>query len=115
MSRCNIIFYTSSNGQKPVEAFLEKNLSVKIKTLRILANIKEYGLSSAIPHIKKLSGTPFWEIRILGKDNARIFYITQDKEIVILLHAFNKKTKKTPIGEISIAYKRYKDILDDIS
>lgn len=61
MSQCTIIFYTSSNGQKPVEAFFEKNLSVKTKTLRILSNIKEYGLSSAIPHIKKLADTPFWE------------------------------------------------------
>ena len=112
MSKCNIIFYTSSNGHKPVEAFLEKNSSVKIKTLRILSNIKEYGLSSAIPHIKKLTGTPFWEIRILGKNNARILYVTQDKETIVLLHAFKKQTKKTPLREISITYKRYKDILD---
>ena len=112
MSKCTIIFYISSNGQKPVETFLEKNLSVKTKTLRILSNIKEYGLSSAIPHIKKLSGTPFWEIRILGKNNARIFYAIQNKDIIILLHGFNKKTKKTPLQEIAITYKRYKDIID---
>lgn len=112
MSQCTIIFYTSSNSQKPVEAFLEKNLSVKTKTLRILSNIKEYGLSSAIPHIKKLAGTPFWEIRILGKDNARIFYVIENKNTIILLHGFNKKTKKTPSREIAITFQRYKDILD---
>ena len=112
MPKCNIIFYTSSNGRKPVEAFLEKNLSVKTKTLRILSNIKEYGLNSAIPHIKKLTGTPFWEIRILGKDNARIFYVTENKNTIVLLHGFNKKSKKTPLQEIAITFQRYKDILD---
>jgi len=111
-TKCTIIFYTSSNGQKPVEDFLEKHLSIKTKALRILFNIKEYGLSSAIPHIKKLTGTPFWEIRILGKDNARIFYVTQDKNTIILLHAFDKKTKKTPLREITITFQRYKDIID---
>lgn len=112
MIKTQILFYTSKNGQKPVEDFLNKHLAVKAKTLRILLNIKEYGLNSAIPHIKKLTGTPFWEIRILGKNNARIFYITQSQQAIILLHGFIKKTKKTPQKEISITYKRYKDIVD---
>ena len=102
MSKYTIIFYTSANGQKPV----------KTKTLRILSNIKEYGLVSAIPHIKKLTSTPLWEIRILGKDSARILYFIQSKNTIVLLHGFIKKTQKTPPQEISIAQKRYQDLLD---
>ena len=30
--------------------------------MRILHVIEEYGLKSAIPHLKKLKGTPLWEI-----------------------------------------------------
>jgi phage-related protein len=62
--------------------------------------------------LKKISSTPFWEIRILGKDNARIFYITENQNTIILLHGFIKKTKKTPSKEIAITFKRYKDIID---
>jgi phage-related protein len=112
MSKGTIIFYTSANGQKPVEDFLEHHLPIKTKTFRILSNIKEYGLISAVPHLKKLIGTPLWEIRILGKDSARILYFIQSKDTIVLLHGFIKKTQKTPPQEITIALKRYQDLLD---
>jgi phage-related protein len=68
--------------------------------------VQEYGLQGIISHIKKLTGTPLWEIRILGGDNVRILFVTQLAKQIILLHAFVKKTNKTPAKEIGIALKR---------
>lgn len=76
----------------------------------IIKNIIEFGLVSAIPHIKKLSGSPLWEIRILGKDSARILYAHKMRDGIVLLHAFKKKTKKTPPKEIDIALQRLKQL-----
>lgn len=68
-------------------------------------------MESVLPHTKKLSGTPFWEIRVLGRDNIRVIYIVQTEKTVIVLHGFIKKKQKTPTKEILIADKRYQEWL----
>ncbi|MEK6860766.1 MAG: type II toxin-antitoxin system RelE/ParE family toxin [Nanoarchaeota archaeon] len=106
-----IIYYISTAGNSPVKEFLDDNLKAKVKALRIFSNIEEYGLSSVIPHIKKLTGTPLWEIRILGEDSVRILYVTWEGKQILLLHAFVKKTDKTPLKEINVALNRLNEVL----
>ncbi len=97
-----IVYYISATGENPVKKFLDARPKAKLKALRILSNIEEFGLSFAIPHIKKLEGAPLWEIRILGEDSVRILYITRQGKQILLRHAFLKKTDKTPKKEIDI-------------
>ncbi len=101
-----IIYFVSSSGDKPVKEFLDLHISIKAKAFRIFKHIQEYGLTTAIPHLKKLTGTPLWEIRILGQDSARILYVTLSGEKILLLHAFIKKSNKTPGREIKTALLR---------
>src|SRR3989344_1267066 len=101
-----IVYYTSASGENPVKKLLDVHPKAKLKALRILSNIAEFGLSYAIPHIKKLTGTPLWEIRILGEDSVRILYVTKQGKQILLLHAFIKKTNKTPRKEIDISLAR---------
>ena len=107
-----VLYYVSPNGDRPIKSFLD-SLSEKqqSKILRIIEYIKEYSLQSILPHVKKLTGTPLWEIRIIGKDNIRIIYVIPFKIIVLILHGFIKKSKKTPSKEIGIALYRYKEWL----
>lgn len=106
MNGWRVIYYISQSGDNPVKEFLNARPSAKLKAFRILSHIEEFGLTSAIPHIKKLTGTPFWEIRMLGQDSVRILYVTRTEKRILLLHAFEKKTDKTPPKEIKIALKR---------
>lgn len=99
----NVKFFLDHRGKNPVGDFLDENKEIKIKASIIIKNIIEFGLISAIPHIKKLSGFPLWEIRIMGKDSSRILYANKIKDEIILLHAFKKKTNKTPTKEINTA------------
>lgn len=112
MKSARLQYYISAKGENPVSDFLD-SLSEKQqgKILRIFFTISSYGLSSVIPHIKKLIGTPLWEIRILGQDNIRLLYISPQKESVLVLHGFIKKKQKTPPREIEIAISRYEDWL----
>ena len=110
MDKWKVIYYVSSSNSNPVKEFLDAHLKAKVKALRILSNVEEYGLISAIPHIKKLTGTPLWEIRILGEDSTRILYVTQAEKQILLLHAFVKKTDKTPVREINVALVRLKEV-----
>ena len=107
-----IIYYTSPSGDNPVSDFLDTlESNSQSKLLRILHNIEEYGLDSIIPHIKKLSGTPFWEIRILGQDSIRVIYVVPAKFEVLVLHGFKKKTQKIPSKELETASKRYQEYI----
>lgn len=99
-----VIYYTTTNGNIPIKKFinsLEKQQRNKVS--RIITYIELYGLTPAIPHIKKLSGTPLWEIRFLGQDNIRVFYVTLEEDAILILHGFVKKSQKTPNRELETA------------
>jgi len=102
-----VVYYISPSGKIPVKEFLDAaSPKFKTKMLRILIHVQEYGLQAILPHVKKLTGTRLWETRILGGDNVRILFVTQLGKRILLLHAFVKKTNKTPSKEIGIAIKR---------
>lgn len=99
--------YESLSGDKPVEAFLNSlDEKARLKVSRTFELLEQFGLEGAYPHAKKLTGTPLWELRILGSDSIRILYITITRKTFLLLHGFKKKTQKTPSREIVVAKKR---------
>lgn len=101
-------YYISPSGENPVKDFVESlDKKQKAKIFRLFMNIEQYGLVSILPHVKKLAGTNLWEIRILGRDSVRILYVTTDKDGILALHGFIKKSQKTPEREINVALNRY--------
>lgn len=108
-----ITYYVSTSGENPVKEFLESlQIRQKAKIFRILEDIEIYGLDAVASHLKKLIGTPFWEIRVLGQDNIRIIYLVSQANTLLLLHGFMKKTQQTPFRDITTAYHRYKLWID---
>ncbi len=104
-----IQYYISSSGVNPIKDFIDSlEYKQKIKVFHIFKLVIDYGIDSIPQHIKKLSGTSLWEIRILGEDNIRILYIVPRRKTVLVLHGFIKKTQKTNPKEINIALKRYR-------
>jgi phage-related protein len=62
------------------------------------------------PHIKPL-GNKLWEMRMSGRDGiARAIYMLAIRRRIVILHAFVKKTRKTPQAAIRLAQKRAKEI-----
>ena len=107
-AKTTIYYYAFSERKNPVREFLDSlEETQQAKILRLFQSIEEYGLQAAAPHLKKVAGTPLWEMRILGKDNIRIFYVVPKKNAVLVLHGFIKKKQKTPRGEIDLALQRY--------
>jgi len=102
-----VIFYTTTSENSPAEEFIDSlNEKQQRKIIRLLTAIQTYGLSAIIPHIKKLTGTSLWEIRILGQDNIRIFYVVILADTILVLHGLIKKTQQTPNKEINTAISR---------
>lgn len=105
-----VIYYTSNSGENPTEKFLDSlQKPDKAKIIRILRYVEVYGLISVLPHVKKLTGTPLWEIRILGKANIRVVYVTLQEDSILLVHGFLKKKQKTPSRDIDLAINRIRD------
>lgn len=99
--------YESPAGDKPVETFLNSlDEKARLKVSRTFELLEQFGLEGAYPHAKKVTGTSIWELRILGSDSIRIFYITITGKIFLLLHGFKKKSQKTPGKEIATVRKR---------
>lgn len=105
-----IYYYESPSGKNLVSEFINSlQYKQRAKIRRVLFLIQEYGIHPAIPHIKKLSGVPLWEIRIPGKDSIRMLYVIIQKNTVLVLHGFIKKAQKTTSKEITIALNRYQE------
>ena len=51
------------------------------------------------------------EIRVRDENGIyRVMYVTKFGEFVYVLHCFEKKTQKTPSGDLQISIRRYKDL-----
>lgn len=107
-------FYESPSGKTIVkDIYLSLSKRQQSKISRAMLNLKEYGISQIVPNIRKLSGTPLWEYRILGKDNMRIICVVIINRKVMVLNIFLKKKQKTPKKEINISLERYKLVIDN--
>lgn len=69
----------------------------------------EFAWPIGMPLCRSLGGG-LWEVRDLTKGRtARVLFCVQNGQMV-LLHAFIKKTQKTPNADLELALKRRKEI-----
>jgi len=98
----SVKFFRTEKGGEPVREFL-RGLSPEDRK-SIGADIKEvqFGWPLGMPLVRKMQ-TGLWEIRChLERRTVRVFFAVSGKDMV-LLHAFVKKTQKTPQSELDAA------------
>ena len=78
---------------------------------RLVERIMAVGLERIRePHVKHLDGK-LWEMRLTGRDGiARALYVTATGRRIIVLHAFVKKSQKTPAAALALAMTRMKEV-----
>ncbi len=79
--------------------------------LRLAERVEAVGLERiGAPHVKHLQGK-LWEMRLTGRDGiARAIYVTATGRRVVVVHAFVKKSQKTPRATLELAEQRAKEI-----
>ncbi len=106
--------WTIEYRYKDVEQFvlmLPTGLSAKYFHLTDL--MLEFGADLGMPHTKPMSNGLF-ELRVKGKEGiARVFYCTKVGKQIIMLHAFIKKTPKTPPKELRKAQQRLSEVKNE--
>ena len=84
---------------------------MQARFLRISELLESFGPQRVgMPHVRPL-GDKLWEMRLTGKAGiARVIYTPTSGRRLVMLHAFVKKTRKTPPGAIDLALRRLKEL-----
>lgn len=108
-----ITFYRLDSGRCPVEEFLNSLDSKQAQKVAWVLQLVEELEIVPTQYFKKLAGSDdIWEVRVQAGGNIfRILGFLDGAELVVLNHAFQKKTQKTPIKEIRIAENRKRNYL----
>ena len=106
-----VIFYKTSAGRSPVEEFLD-SLSGK-QAQKVIWVLKLVEDLESVPgqYFQKMANTDdIWEARVkMGSNIFRLLGFFDGSKLVVMSHAFQKKTQKTPRRAIQLAEERKRD------
>jgi len=113
MTTWSIENYFDAKGRSPVEEFLDRLPVVdRARADHTIGLLREFGLQLNLPYTRHLEGK-LWELRTsVGYKEYRVIYFAFTGRRFVLLHAFSKKTPKTPKGELAVARARLADFLE---
>lgn len=108
-----IAFYKNSRGDPLVYNFVAKqDKAVQSKAARSFTLMRQYGPDLGMPYGRYL-GSGLYELRVRANNEVRIFYCTVAKRrIIMMLHAFKKRTQKIPAKELNLARKRQNELTE---
>ena len=105
MTDWEIEFYRDARGHSPITEFLDAlEKTERARCARALALLREFGPLLGMPHARPVEG--FWELRAGAN---RMFYFALVGRRFVILHAYRKKSQKTPRREIETARRRLTD------
>ncbi len=108
-------YYETEKEKNPVLSYIEK-LTDK-EQAKILKYIEFLRVNKGYldePYAKHIRGK-IRELRVdFSRNRHRIFYTILPGKIIILLHAFAKRTAKTPIAEITKAENNYHNVINNL-
>lgn len=108
-----IAFYTTQDGKVPVVDFLDSLTAKQAQKVSWVLKLIEELEHIPVTYLKKLVNTEdIWEVRVQAGNNIfRLLGFFDGSNLVVLNHAFQKKTQKTPNKDIKLAEQRRRDYL----
>ncbi len=84
---------------------------MQARFLRIAELLRRFGPHQVgMPHVRPL-GDKLWEMRMRGRTGiGRAIYVAASGRRLVVLHAFVKKTQKTPRRALELALARLKEV-----
>ena len=108
-----IIFYQRDAKKCSIKEFISKQpVKDRAKILACLKCIEELGFHCPRVQFRQVRGQ-LWEIKIKAiSAGYRIFYVTINKNLMVLLHCYQKQSQKAPTREIKVATKRMMEVFE---
>jgi phage-related protein len=109
--RLRVFFFKTESGAEPVRDWLLELDRKERKTIGEDIKTVQFGWPLGMPLIRKLE-PEMWEVRSrFDRGIARVVFTVQ-RNAIILLHGFIKKSQKTPVAELATARKRLAQFKD---
>ena len=112
-----LVFYEDGKGYSSIVELLDKlkqessyDKNARISRNKILAYMQKLasqGTLIGMPFVRKLGGR-LWELR---PGNYRIFFFLWKNNMIVLLHYYIKKSKRTPVRELLTAQNNISSLL----
>jgi len=108
-----IKFYRLKTGKCPVEEFFDSLTNKQFEKIAFVLDLIEQIDIVPRKYFKKLKNTDdIWEVRVQQGNNIfRILGFFEEKDLLVVNHAFTKKSQKIPQKEIAVAEKRKREYL----
>jgi len=110
-----INYFRTKSGKAPVGQYIDdiENKKERAEMFSVLKGIQEHGTEAVGVEFRHIEGK-LWELKIKTHGNQhRIFYAVLKGSVMVLLHAYLKKTPKAPATEIETAKQRLKQLTED--
>ncbi len=107
-----VFFYHTSSNKEPVRDWLKAQSLEMRRTIGEDIKTVQFAYPIGMPLVRKLE-PDLWEVRShISTGIARTIFTVQNNQM-ILLHAFIKKSQKTPKSDLELARKRLKELLEN--
>jgi phage-related protein len=104
-----VVFYRSESGSEPVREWLKELQKEDRKAIGEDIKTAQVGWPLGMPLIRKVE-RDLWEVRSnITAGIARTFF-TVEKDTMVLLHGFIKKSHEIPLNELRTARRRMRNI-----
>ena len=112
----NVVFYESESGNVPAFDFIDGLRDREIAKVHGCINLLEkHGYRLCYPLVDTITGDKYRGLKELRIEcvfeNIRLLYFVTENNKAVILHAFKKKTQKTPTKELETALNRMKDYI----
>jgi phage-related protein len=102
-----VIVYYSPELQRRI---MEFPAGIQARYVHLTERMLSFGPDLGMPHTRSM-GKGLFEMRMKSKEGiGRVFYCTLPGRQICMLHAFIKKSAKTPAKELTIAGVRLKEV-----
>src|SRR6266851_3067607 len=100
------ILYFSEDVQDAIMAFPP---GIQARYIHLTERMVQFGPDLGMPHTRAL-GKGLFELRLKAREGiGRVFFCPLSRRRIMMLHAFRKKSAKTPGKELKVARARLKE------
>jgi phage-related protein len=104
------IVYYSDGVQEAILAFAP---GLQARYIHLTERMLAFGPDLGMPHTRSM-GKGLFELRLKSKEGiGRVFFCNRPDQLIMMLHAFVKKSPKTPARELRVARERMKEVQGD--
>ena len=105
-------FFVERSGKSPVEDFLAAlDVDTRTRFEWSFSELRRRNVLAREPLVRHLEGR-LWELREESRGNIyRVVYFFFTGRRIVMVHGFQKKSRRTPPGELAVARRRYNDFI----